>query len=212
MGEQRWKNATTKRTNWTKFTEIHANFVPISYDFHNASIFRHIHSREIHVKFVRNWCEFHVNFVQLANKGSKHTSKHTLQSHGHVIDHAPGFAHLGDHHAGAVLTRCQSVVGRTGGATPDMAKWICESASTLSPLQISAFCTLPTKKRVLCSAISMTTRSELGAERTRKAGWKGQVGGPAGTASGASAKKAWAPHPSHNPTLPSAPFPTHNTW
>ena len=33
----------------------------------------------IHVKFVRNSYVFHVNFVQFANKESKHTSKHTLQ-------------------------------------------------------------------------------------------------------------------------------------
>ena len=78
-----------------------------------------------------------MNFVQFAIKESKHTSKHTLQSHGHVIDHALAFEHLGDRNAGAVLTRYQSVVGRTGGATPDMAKWISDSASTLSPLQIS---------------------------------------------------------------------------
>ena len=153
-----------------------------------------------------------MNFVQFANKESKHTSKHTLQSHGHVIDHAPAFEHLRDRHAGAVLTRCHSVVGRIGGATPDMAKWISDSALTLSPLQTSIWCTLPTKKSVHCSPTSMTARSELGAERERKVGWKGQVGGPAGTASGASARRAWAAPPSHNPTLPTAPFPTHNTW
>ena len=43
-------------------------------------------------------------------------------------------------------------------------------------------------------------------------GWKGQVGGAAGTASGASAKRAWAAPPSHNPTLQTTPFPTNNTW
>ena len=146
----------------------------------------------------------HVNFVQFASEESKHTSKQTLQSHGHVIDHGPAYEHLGDRHAGAVLTRCHSVVGRTGGATPDMAKWISDSQSTLSPLQISMWCTLPTKKSVHCSATSMTARSELGAERERKVGWKGQVGGPAGTALGASAKRAWAaplpqPHPPNCP-------------
>ena len=55
-------------------------------------------------------------------------------------------------------------------------------------------------------------RSEAGADRERKVGWKGQVGGPAGTDSGGSAKRAWVASPSHNPTLPTAPFPTHNTW
>ena len=99
------------------------------------------------------------------------------------------------------------MVGRTGGATPDIAKWISDSASTLSPLQMSIWCTLHTKKRMLGSAISMTARLELRAERERKVGWKGQVGGPAGTASGASAKRASAAHPSHNPTLPTTPFP-----
>ena len=61
-----------------------------------------------------------------------------------------------------------------GGATPNMVKGISESASTLSPLQISIWCTFPTKKRVLCLAISMTARSELGAERERKVGCQGQ--------------------------------------
>ena len=45
-----------------------------------------------------------------------------------------------------------------------------------------------------------------------KVGWKGQVGMRAGTVWGGSAKRAWAASPSHNPTLPTAPFPTHNTW
>ena len=120
-----------------KLDEIRTKFVRFWYEFHNASIFTHIHSREIRTKLVRNSYAFHVNFLQFANKESKHTSKHTLQSHGHVIHHAPAFEHLGDRHAGAALTRCHSVVGRTGGATPDMAKWISDSASTLSPLQIS---------------------------------------------------------------------------
>ena len=62
------------------------------------------------------------------------------------------------------------MVGRTGGALPDMAKWISDSAWTLSPLQISMWCIVPTTKRILCSAISMTARSELGAEWERKVG------------------------------------------
>ena len=102
----------------------------------------------------KNSYEIHVKFVQFAKKESKHTSKHTLQSHGHVIDHAPAFEHLGDRHAGAVLTRCQHVVGRPG----DMAKWIFDSASTLPPLQTSIWCTLPTKKSMQCSPTSMTAR------------------------------------------------------
>ena len=56
------------------------------------------------------------------------------------------------------------------------------SASTFSPLQTSMWCTLSTKKSMLCSATCMTARSELRAEQERKVGWKGQVGGPAGTA------------------------------
>ena len=59
------------------------------------------------------------------------------------------------------------------------------------------------------SAISMTARSKLGAEWERKVGRKG---GPTGTAWGAPAKRAWAAPPSHNLTLPTTPFPTHNTW
>ena len=68
----------------------------------------------IHVKFVRNSYEFHVNFVQFANKHSKHTCKHTLHSHGHVIAHAPPFEHLGDRHAGAVFARCRCWAGGGG--------------------------------------------------------------------------------------------------
>ena len=94
-----------------KLDKIHRN------EFHNASII----TRFIHVKFVRNSYEFHVNFVQFADKESKHKSKHALQSHGHVFDHATAFEHRGNRHAGAVLTRSHSVVGRPGGATPDMA-------------------------------------------------------------------------------------------
>ena len=80
--------------------------------------------------------------------------------------------------------------GRTRGAMHDMAKWISDSASMLSPLQISTWCGFPTKKRTLCSAISMTARSELGAEWERNMGWKGQVGGPAGKTPGVSANGA----------------------
>ena len=77
--------------------------------------------------------------------------------------------------------RCHSVVGRPGGAMPDKAKWISDSASTSSPLQTSSRCTLPTKNSMHCSPTSMTVRSEAGADREMKVGWKGQVGGPAGT-------------------------------
>ena len=120
-----------------KLNESHKKSYENSYEFRtNLTMPQYSHTF-IRVKFVRISYELHMNFVQFANKKSKHTSKHTLQSHGHVIDHAPTFEHLGDRHAGAVLTRCHSVVGRTGGATPDMAKWISDSASTLSPLQTS---------------------------------------------------------------------------
>ena len=207
MGEQTWNNATTKRRNWTKFTEIRTKFVRISYECHIASIFTHIHSREIRTKFVPISYEFHVNFVQFANKQSKHTSKHTLQSQGHVIDHAPAFEHLGDRHAGAVFARCHIVVGRTGGATSGMAKWISNSASTLSPLQTSTSCTLPTKKSMHCSPTSMTARSEAGADRERKVGWKGQVGGPAGTASGGVGEEGLGSTPLPQPHPPNRPLP-----
>ena len=125
-----------------------------------------------------------MNFVQFANKQSKHTSKHTLHSHGHVMLHAPVFAHLGDRHAGAVFTRCHGVVGRSGGAMPVMAKWISNSASALSPLHTSSWCTLPTNNSMHCSLTSMTARSKAGADQERKVGWKGEVGGLAGTDSG----------------------------
>ena len=71
--------------------------------------------QEIRRKFVRVSYKFHVNLVQFSTKQSKHTSKHTLHSRGHVIDHAPVFAHLGDRHAGAVFARCHHVVGPRGG-------------------------------------------------------------------------------------------------
>ena len=71
-----------------KLDEIHRNVMRISHKL----LYSH---RVIHVKFVRNSYKFHVNFVQFGNAGGKHTSKHTLQSHGHVTDHAPGFVHLG---------------------------------------------------------------------------------------------------------------------
>ena len=192
--------------------EIRAIFVRIWSKFHNAPIFTHSHSREICTKLVRISYAFNVNFVHFGNKESKQTSKHTLPSHGHVIDHALPFEHLGNCHAGAAFARCHSVLGCTGGATPEMAKWISDSASTLSPLQTSSWCTLPTKKSMHFSPTSMTARLEAGADREGKVGWKGQVGGPAGTASGASAKRVWATPPSHNPTLPTAAFPNHNTW
>ena len=189
-------------------------FVRNSYEFRTNFTFPEYSHKFIHVNFVRISYEFHVNFVQFANTQSKHTSKHTLHSRGQVMLHAPVFAHLGDRHAGTVFTRCHSVVGRPGGAMPDMAKWISDSASTLSPLQTSSWCTLPTKNSMHCSPTSMTAKSEAGADREMKVGWKGQVGGPARTVwgGGGLAKRAWAASPSHNPTLPTAPFPTHNTW
>ena len=79
-----------------------------------------------------------MNFVQFANTQSKHTSKHTLHLHWQVMLHAPVLAHLGDRHAGTVFTGCHSVVGRPGGAMPEMAKWISDSASTSPPLQTSS--------------------------------------------------------------------------
>ena len=39
---------------------------------------------------------------------------------------------------------------------PVMAKWISDSASALSPLQTSSWCTLPTKNNMHCSPTSMT--------------------------------------------------------
>ena len=89
-GEQGWNNETMKHTNCTKFTQIHVKFVQIS---HNL-LYSH---PVIHVKFVRISYQFQVSFVRFGNEGGKHTSKHTLQSHGHVIDHAPAFKHFLGH-------------------------------------------------------------------------------------------------------------------
>ena len=145
----------------SKLDEIHRNsyeirtkFVRISYEFRTNFVrishsrkFKQIHSREIRTNFVRISYEFHVNFVQFGNTQSKHTSKHTLQSHGQVMLHAshgqvmlhaPVLAHLGDRHAGTVFTKCHGVVGRPGGAMPDKAKWISDSASTSPPLTTSS--------------------------------------------------------------------------
>ena len=195
-----------------KLDKIHEN----SYEIRTNFALPQYSQKFIHAKFAQNSYEISMKIshklVQFSTKQSKHASKHTLQSHGHVIAHAPDFAHLGDRHAGAVFARCHSVVGRPGGAMPVMARWISDSASALSPLQTSSWCTLPPKNSMHCSPTSMTARSEAGADRERKVGWKGQVGGAAGTESGGSAKRAWAASPSHNPTLPTAPFTTHNTW
>ena len=128
LREEEWRrgNARTKGTNWTKFTEIRTKFVRNPYEFRTnfvqISHFQIIHtnlftcnSYEIRTNFIRISYEFHVNFVQFAKKQRKHTSKHTLHSPGHVMLHAPVFAHLGDRHAGAVFARCHSVVGRSWG-------------------------------------------------------------------------------------------------
>ena len=95
---------------------------------------------------------------------------------------------------------------------PDKAKWISDSASTSPPFTTSSWCTLPRKNSMHWGPTSMTARSAAGADREMKVGWKGQVGGPAGSVCGASANRAWAASPSHSPTLATAPFPTHNTW
>ena len=194
-------------------------FVRNSYEFRTNFTSRENSHKFIQVKFVRNSYEFRTNFVRIsrefrpifAKTQSKHTSKHTLQSHGQVMLHAPVLAHLGDRHAGTVFTRCHSVVGRPGGAMPDKAKWISDSASTSPPFTTSSWCTLPRKNSMHWGPTPMTARSAAGAYREMKVGWKGQVGGPAGSVCGASANRAWAASPSHNPTLATAPFPTHNT-
>ena len=62
------------------------------------------------------------------------------------------------------------MVAGCGGATPERAKWIFDSTSTLSPLKILIWWTFPTKKRTECSATSITARSVAGAERERKVG------------------------------------------
>ena len=136
--------------------EIRTKFVRISYEFRTNFTSRENSHKFIHVKFVRNSYEIRTNFVRIsrefrpivANTQSKHTSKHTLQSHGQVMLHAPVLAHLGDRHAGTVFTRCHSVVGRPGGAMPDKAKWISDSASTSPPFTTSSWCTLPRKNSI----------------------------------------------------------------
>ena len=57
-----------------------------------------------------------------------------------------------------------------------MAKWISDSASALSPLHTSSWCTLPTKKSMHCSPSSMTARSKAGADRERLGGGIGEEG------------------------------------
>ena len=187
--------------------EIRTKFVRISYEFHISRKFTQIYSREIRTKFVRISYEFHVNFVQFANTQSKHTSKHTLHSHGQVMLHAPVLAHLGDRHAGTVFTRCHSVVGRPGGAMPDKAKWISDSASTSPPLATSSWCTLPTKNSMHWGPTSMKARSEAGADREMKVGWKGQVGGPAGSVWGGVGEEGLGSLPVPQPHPPNRPLP-----
>ena len=58
----------------TKFTQINVKFTETSVVAHMFSIF-------VRTKFVRNLYEFRTNFVKFGNERSKHTSKHTLQSH-----------------------------------------------------------------------------------------------------------------------------------
>ena len=81
------------------------------------------------------------------------------------------------------------------------------SALTLSPLQISIWCTFPTKKRTLCSAISMTARLELGAERERKVEWKGQVGGGGWDRLGGAGEEGLGSTPLPPPHPPNHPLP-----
>ena len=190
-----------------KLDEIHRNAYEIRTNFLRISYKLLCSHPGIHVKFVRISYEFHVNFVKFGNKLSKHTSKHTLQTHGHAIHHAPAFVHLRDRHGGVVFSRCHNVVSCTGGATPDMAKWIPDSTLTLHPLQISIWCTLPMKKSMLCSAISMTARSELGAERERKVGWRGQVGGAGRDRLGGVCKEGLGSTPLPQPHPPNHPLP-----
>ena len=48
------------------YYEIRTNFVRILYEWHDASIFTPIHSREIRTKFVRNSHEFRTNFTRFS--------------------------------------------------------------------------------------------------------------------------------------------------
>ena len=209
-----------QRNNETKkLDEIHRNspeirtkFIRISYEFHNASIFTHIHSREIRTKFVRISYEFHVNFVEFAHKQSKHTSKHTLQSHGHVMDHAPAFEHLGDRHAGAVFARCHSVVGRNRGSNARHGEVDLRLRIDVVPLADLDLVHAPHEEEHALLADLDDGQVGGWGRPGEEGGVEGGGVGPAGTASGGSAKRARAAPPSHNPSLPTAPFPTHNTW
>ena len=198
-------------------------FVRNSYEFHTNFTFPEYSHKFIHVKFVRNSYEigtnfvrisyeFHVNFVQFANTQSKHTSRHTLHSHGQVMLHAPVFAHFGDRHTGTVFTRCHSVVCRPGGGNAGHGEVDLRLRIDIVPLAGLQLVHAAHEEQHALLADLDDGEVGAGADREMKVGWKGQVGGPAGTVWGGSAKRAWAASPSHNPTLPTAPFPTHNTW
>ena len=63
-----------RKNKTNKLDELHRN----SYEFRtNFTVSQYSHTF-IHVKFVRISYQFHVTFVQFANKQSKDTSKHTL--------------------------------------------------------------------------------------------------------------------------------------
>ena len=95
-----------KRTNWTKFAQIRVKFVRKLYDlptnFTEPSMFTYLPSIFVRTKFIRSSYKFCANFLQFGHEASKHPFKHTLQSHGQVIDHAPALEHL----AAATLGQC----------------------------------------------------------------------------------------------------------
>ena len=61
-----------------KLDEIHRNSYEIRPNLENRTKFGNFTMPQYSHTFVRISYEFQVNFVQFANKGSKHTSKHTL--------------------------------------------------------------------------------------------------------------------------------------
>ena len=128
-------------------------------------------------------------------------------------DHAPAFEHLGSHHARWGSVEEMSQRGRPHrGRNAQHGEVDLRLRIDVVPLADPDLVHVPHKTVDIVRG-DLHDR-EIGAwgGAGEKGGIEGAGGGPAGTASGASAKRAWAAPPSHNPTLPTTPFPTHNTW
>ena len=107
---------------------------------------------------------------------------------------------------------CHNVVGRTGGEMPDTVRYV--------DLRLRMDI-VPHADVDVVHALHEEEHALLGDLHDREVGARGRAGEEGGvegagartggTASWAVVKRAWAAPPSHNPTLPTAPFPTHNT-